>query len=150
MRFSQLVLDLPMIQEIDINPLLASAEGLLALDARVVLFSQTTDLATDSETDDPVYPSNYVETLQLKDGTTLTIRPIRPEDEPAMVRFHSTLSDESVYRRFFSQMKLESRTRHERLTRVCFIDYDREMALVAENPKTDDSARGDRRASGDW
>ncbi len=53
-----------------------------------------------------------------------------------MVRFHSTLSDESVYRRFFSQMKLESRVRHERLTRVCFIDYDREMALVAEKPKT--------------
>jgi acetyltransferase len=135
-RFSQLVLDLPMVREIDINPLLVSSEGLLALDARVVLFPESTDLATLPKPTIRSYPSNYVETLQLRDGTTLNIRPIRPEDEPAMARFHSTLSDESVYRRFFSQMKLESRIRHERLTRVCFIDYDREMALVAEIPKT--------------
>ncbi len=135
-RFSQLVLDLPMVKEIDINPLLVSSEGLLVLDARVVLFPETTDLNTIPKPTIRSYPSNYVETLRLKDGTTLNIRPIRPEDEPAMVRFHSMLSDESVYRRFFSQMKFESRTRHERLTRVCFIDYDRAMALVAETPKT--------------
>ena len=135
-RFSQLVLDLPMVQEIDINPLLVSSEGLLALDARVVLFPESTDLATIPKPTIRAYPSNYVEPVTLKDGTSLTIRPIRPEDEPAVVRFHGTLSDESVYRRFFSQMKLESRIRHERLTRVCFIDYDREMALVAEKPKT--------------
>jgi acetyltransferase len=78
------------------------------------------------------YPLKYVESVTLRDGTALIIRPIRPEDEPGMVRFHSTLSDESVYRRFFSLLKLESRIRHERLTRVCFIDYDRQMALVAE------------------
>ena len=135
-RFSQMVLDLPMVQEIDINPLLVSAEGITALDARVVLFPASTDLATIPKPTIRAYPSKYVETLELRDGTVLHIRPIRPEDEPAMVRFHSTLSDESVYRRFFSQMKLESRVRHERLTRVCFIDYDREMALVAEKPKT--------------
>jgi acetyltransferase len=78
------------------------------------------------------YPTKYIGKVTLKDGTNLTIRPIRPEDEPAVVKFHSTLSDESVYRRFFTQMKLESRVRHERLTRVCFIDYDRQMGLVAE------------------
>ena len=137
-RFSQLVLDLPMVQEIDINPLHVSSEGVVALDARVVLFPANTDLATIPKPTIRAYPSSFVETLQLRDGTQLVIRPIRPEDEPAVVRFHSTLSDESVYRRFFSQMKLESRIRHERLTRVCFIDYDREMALVAEKPKTAD------------
>ncbi len=107
-RFSQMVLDLPMVQEIDINPLLVSAEGITALDARVVLFPESTDLATIPKPTIRAYPSKYVETLTLRDGTVLHIRPIRPEDEPAMVRFHSTLSDESVYRRFFSQMKLEN------------------------------------------
>ena len=68
----------------------------------------------------------------MKDGTPVTIRPIRPEDEPLMVKFHETLSERSVYLRYFHLMKLEQRTAHERLTRICFIDYDREMALVAE------------------
>jgi acetyltransferase len=136
-RFSQLVLDLPMVQEIDINPLLVSADGVIALDARVVLFPESVDLASVPKPTIRAYPSKYVDSLVLEDGTQLTIRPIRPEDEPAVVRFHATLSDESVYRRFFSQLKLESRVRHERLTRVCFIDYDRQMALVVEKPKTD-------------
>jgi acetyltransferase len=139
-RFSQLVLDLPMVQEIDINPLLVSSEGVMALDARVVLFPETTDLASIPKPPIRAYPSNYVEGVTLRDGTPLIIRPIRPEDEPAVVQFHATLSDESVYRRFFSQLKLESRVRHERLTRVCFIDYDRQMALVAERPKTSSQA----------
>ena len=60
------------------------------------------------------------------------IRPIRPEDEPAMAKFHETLSDRSVYLRFFHMDKLSSRVAHTRLLRKCFIDYDREMALVAE------------------
>jgi len=60
------------------------------------------------------------------------LRPIRPEDEPAMVQFHQTLSEQSVYYRYFHPLKLGQRTAHERLTRICFIDYDREMALVAE------------------
>jgi acetyltransferase len=68
----------------------------------------------------------------MKDGTTVTIRPIRPEDEPMMVQFHATLSERSVYLRYFHLMNLSQRTQHERLTRICFIDYDREMALVAE------------------
>src|SRR6185437_11822550 len=78
------------------------------------------------------YPSRYVSTWNMKDGTPVTIRPIRPEDEPAMVHFHETLSERSVYYRYFHLMNLEQRTTHERLTRICFIDYDREMALVAE------------------
>ena len=71
----------------------------------------------------------------------MVIRPIRPEDEPVMVKFHETLSERSVYLRYFHLMNLEQRTTHERLTRICFIDYDREMALVAvrRNPETGES-----------
>jgi acetyltransferase len=70
---------------------------------------------------------------KLKDGTPVTIRPIRPEDEPLMVHFHETLSEESVYHRYFTQFKIDQRVAHERLTRICFNDYDREIALVAEH-----------------
>jgi len=77
----------------------------------------------------------------MMDGQAVTIRPIRPEDEAAMVRFHQTLSERSVYLRYFHLMSLEQRTAHERLTHICFIDYDREMVLVAErhNPATGES-----------
>jgi len=136
-RFSQLVLEQHWICEIDINPLLASPEGLLALDARVVLYGPQTD---PSEIPKPAirpYPTKYTAQITLQDGTVLNIRPIRPEDEPAFVRFHTTLSEESVYRRYFFLMNLEARTRHERLTRMCFIDYDRQMAFVAERASLD-------------
>jgi acetyltransferase len=73
-----------------------------------------------------------VEQWTSKDGSSLTIRPIRPEDEPMMVAFHQRLSERSVYFRYFHLLNLGQRTAHERLTRICFIDYDREMALVAE------------------
>jgi len=69
----------------------------------------------------------------------VTIRPIRPEDEPMMVKFHETLSEESVYHRYFSALKLEQRVTHERLTRICFNDYDREIALVAESTPANES-----------
>jgi acetyltransferase len=137
-RFSRLVLEQPFIKEIDINPLLASPDGLLALDARVVLWPQSTDVASIPKAPIRLYPLKYIDNdVTLKNGTKLVIRPIRPEDEPALARFHSTLSDESVYRRYFTQIKLESRIRHERLTRLCFIDYDRQMGLVAEKPTSD-------------
>ncbi|MBV8571142.1 MAG: GNAT family N-acetyltransferase [Acidobacteriaceae bacterium] len=131
-RFSQLVLEQPWIREIDINPLLASGKAILALDARVLLYSAET---TSAEVPKPAirpYPSQYAKQVMLRDGTAIHIRPIRPEDEPSLIRFHSTLSDESVYKRYFSPMNLESRIDHERLVRMCFIDYDRQMALIAE------------------
>ena len=68
----------------------------------------------------------------MKDGKEVVIRPIRPEDEPLMIQFHQKLSERSVYLRYFQPLKLTQRTSHERLTRICFIDYNREMALVAE------------------
>ena len=71
----------------------------------------------------------------------ITIRPIRPEDEPLMVRFHETLSEQSVYMRYFHMLGLTQRIAHERLTRICFIDYDREMALVAERQDPESGER---------
>lgn len=131
-RFSALVAEQRWIKEIDINPLLASPDGLIALDARVVVHGPDVKYEQIPRTAIRAYPTRYVSSWTLKDGTPVTIRPIRPEDEPAMVRFHETLSERSVYLRYFHLINLEQRTQHERLTRICFIDYDREMALVAE------------------
>jgi acetyltransferase len=78
------------------------------------------------------YPHQYVKTTSLKDGGSVTIRPIRPEDEPLLVKFHQTLSENTVRLRYFHPMKLGARIAHERLIRVCFSDYDREMVFVAE------------------
>jgi acetyltransferase len=139
-RFSQLVIEQSSIAEIDINPLIASPERLLALDARIVLH----DPAKQQKVPKPAirpYPTRYVSRWRMKDGREVTIRPIRPEDEPLMVEFHGTLSDRTVYLRYFASLSLNTRIAHERLVRICFGDYDREMALVAEqkNPETGES-----------
>jgi acetyltransferase len=68
----------------------------------------------------------------MKNGTDVTLRPIRPEDEPLMVTFHESLSDRSVYLRYFYSLSLSSRVSHDRLVRICFVDYDREIAIVAD------------------
>jgi len=131
-RFSQLLVEQPWIKEIDINPLLASSDRLLALDARVVVHGPE---VTVDELPEPAihpYPVKLVSTWKMKDGNEVVIRPIRPEDEPLMIPFHEKLSERSVYLRYFQPLKLTQRTAHERLTRICFIDYNREMALVAE------------------
>src|SRR5215469_16972486 len=132
-RFSQLVVEQPWIKEIDINPLLASPERLLALDARVVLHSPTMQAEQLPKTAIRPYPSQYVSPWVMKNGTEVTVRPIRPEDEPLLIEFHQTLSDRSVYLRYFGSLSLRSRVAHERLIRICFVGYDRQMALVAEN-----------------
>jgi acetyltransferase len=132
-RFSFLVVDHPQIKEIDINPMLASPEGLTALDARVVLYSADEIKHTKlPKAAIRPYPVEYVWQEKLKDDTPVTVRPIRPEDEPLMVEFHRSLSERSVVQRYFYEMKLEERVTHERLVRVCHADYDREMVLVAE------------------
>ena len=131
-RFSQLVVEHPWIKEIDINPLLASPERLVALDARVVLHDPTTNPAVLPKPAIRPYPTQYIWKSKLKDGSEVTLRPIRPEDEPLMVEFHQTLSDRTVYLRYFYSLSLDARVAHERLARICFGDYDREMALVAE------------------
>lgn len=129
-NFSQLVVEHPEIAEVDVNPLFVSSDRIIALDARIILHPST-------ETNLPKvairpYPRKYSLQTTLKDGTRLDIRPIRPDDEPKLAEFHKALSEVSVFRRYFTPMSLESRTRHERLTRMCFIDYDRQMALIAQ------------------
>jgi acetyltransferase len=130
-QFSLLVAEQPWIKEVDINPFVVSATQMLALDARIVLHDRTI-----AEQDLPrlairPYPQQYSSKWQLRDETPITIRPIRPEDEPLMVKFHGTLSEDTVHFRYFGLQKLELRVAHERLTRICFNDYDREIALVA-------------------
>jgi acetyltransferase len=141
-RFSQLVLEQRWIAEIDINPLLASPERLLALDARILLHGPAVTLDQLPKPAIRPYPLQYVSSWTMKDGNQVTIRPIRPEDEPLMVRFHETLSDRSVYLRYLCSLSLSRRVAHERLLRICFGDYDREMALVAERT---DPGTGERR-----
>ena len=140
-RFSRLVVEQRWIREIDINPLLVSAERLVALDARVILYPSDC-----REQDLPKlairpYPTQYVWNFAMEDATAVAVRPIRPEDEPLIVRFHETLSERSVYLRYFHVLNLERRVAHERLTRLCFIDYDREMALVAERTNLGNAAQ---------
>jgi acetyltransferase len=137
-RFSRLVVEQPWIKEIDINPLLATPERLVALDARIVVHPPEVRKEDLPKLAIRPYPNRYVSMWTMKDGAEVLIRPIRPEDEPQMVKFHETLSERSVYLRYFHLMNLSQRVAHERLTRICFIDYDREMALAAErrNPTT--------------
>jgi acetyltransferase len=143
-QFSQLVVEQPWIKEIDINPLLAAAgdAGIIALDARIVLHAADIGEENLPRLAIRPYPTQYVSAWSSKGGMAVTIRPIRPEDEPLIVKFHATLSEQSVYTRYFHFIQYNQRVAHERLTRLCFIDYDREMALVVEraDPKTGEHA----------
>jgi acetyltransferase len=136
--FSQLIVEHPAIREADINPLLASPSGLVALDARFVLWASEVEDALLPRPAIRPYPSQYVCTLRLADGTEIVLRPIRPEDEPLLVQFHETLSARTVYLRYLEHLKLNQRIAHQRLARLCFIDYDREVALVAERQDAGD------------
>ncbi len=131
-RFSHMVLEERWIKEIDINPVLASPERIVALDARVIVHGPD---VRERELPRPAirpYPTQYITPWSARDGSELVLRPIRPEDEPSMVEFHSTLSERTVWLRYFHAFKLSTRVAHQRLTRLCFTDFDREMVLVAE------------------
>jgi acetyltransferase len=130
-RFSQLVVEQPWIKEIDINPLLVSHEQLLALDARVLLFPPDTKPENLPRAAIRPYPVQYVAEWESKDGTEVLFRPIQPEDELMLRKFHETLSERTVHMRYLKAMQLSQRIAHERLARLCYIDYDREIALVA-------------------
>ena len=130
-NFSQLVAEQKWIRELDINPLLVSHEGLLALDARVVIHDAKDESALPRLAIRP-YPVRYVAPWTMKDGTEVVIRPISAEDEMLMRGFHESLSDKTVYMRYLSPMLLGTRITHDRLARVTHNDYDREIALVVE------------------
>lgn len=127
-QFSLMIADNPSIKECDINPLLASSDGIIAVDARVVL----TEEGTGAQLAIRPYPAEYIEKVRLKDGTHVVIRPIKPEDEPLVRTFHKELSEHSVRQRYFAFMSLDERIAHKRLLRICMNDFDRELSIVAE------------------
>lgn len=130
-RFSQLVADHRAIREIEINPLLASPERLIALDARAVLHPPGVAEAELPALAIRPYPREYVTRAKLRDGGVVTLRPIRPDDEQRVVELHENLSETTVRLRYFQPLPLGTRVAHERLVRICFADYDRDLPLVA-------------------
>ena len=130
-RLSYLAADFPEITELDINPLLVTPDEVIALDARIVLDNNLPikgipdyhHLALHP------YPEKYVRQTTLHDGTLVTLRPIKPEDEPLWLEMLGSCSRESLYSRFRYFFHWES---HEVAARYCYIDYDREIAIVAE------------------
>jgi Acyl-CoA synthetase (NDP forming) len=130
-RFSQLIAEQPLIKELDINPLLISHEQMIALDARVVLYDQDVHEEAIPRPAIRPYPAQYAGEVTLKDGAKVAVRPIRPDDEPRLIAFHETLSEHTVALRYYRPFDLSQRVAHERLQRIVFNDYDREIALVA-------------------
>lgn len=131
MRVSYLIADCPEIEELDINPLLATPEGVVALDARVVVTPRS-----DVPSNQPYshlairpYPEQFMHELELTDRTKVLLRPIRPEDEPLWHAMLAGCSQATLHKRFHHLFKS---TTHEMATRACFIDYDREITMVAQ------------------
>ncbi len=130
-RLSYFAADFPDVIELDINPLLVTPDNAIALDARIVI-----DKTAISIDDKPYshlalrpYPEEYANETTLPDGTPITLRPIKPEDEPMWFELLGSCSRESIYMRF--RYFFDWRT-HEVASRYCFNDYDREIAIVAE------------------
>ena len=138
--FSHIVVQQKWIQSIRVDPVQVAPGGSLALSAAITLYGlEVAESALPRMAIRP-YPSQYVEAFHGRDGTAYVIRPIRPEDEPLVADFQAALSEESVYMRYFRAFDLDQRVAHERLTRLCFIDYDRTIALVItwQNPQTEE------------
>lgn len=131
MRFSYLVADYPEIQELDVNPLLVTPEEVIALDARVIVDRNALVYGVRPYAHLAIrpYPEEFVTERQLKDGTPVILRPIKPEDEPMWHELLASCSTQSLWFRFSYLFK---QTTHEMASRYCFIDYDREIGIVAE------------------
>jgi len=125
-KFSQLIVDHPEIKEVDINPLIASGDEVIAVDSRIIIDH---DPEKHPHLVISPYPSKYKKEITLKDGSKVLLRPIKPEDEYLWLEMFKNFSQETVRYRFFRIIK---DTPHEMRTRYCNIDYDREIGIVAE------------------
>ena len=129
-RVSEMIIDFPEIKELDINPLVVTRDSVIALDARVVLDPTVRpDIESKEHLIVSPYPTRYVEQWRTEDDRAMIIRPIRPEDESLERQLIAGLSKDAQRYRFFQPIKDIT---HEMLTRFCNIDYEREMAFVAE------------------
>lgn len=133
-KFSYLVMDFPEIREIDINPYMADHLGGLVVDTRIILDPDVARVPHNRYQHLVISPypgQQYTRTVQLKDGSSMLLRPVRPEDEPAMEQMLQNVSSDSLYMRFFGSVPKMS---HTWMVRFTHIDYDREIAIVAETP----------------
>ncbi len=131
-KFSQLVVDFPEIRKIDINPIIVKNGKAYAGDAEIVLDMTRFLRQSDEHHENLViapYPKKYISQRTLKNGARVTLRPIKPEDENRFNALFKSLSDQSVRFRFFETIKEMS---HDTLSRYCNLDYDREIAIVAQ------------------
>ncbi|GAB7129613.1 GNAT family N-acetyltransferase [Silvimonas sp. JCM 19000] len=128
LRVSEMVCELPQIEQLDINPLIADENGVIALDARIILAPQPEKAGRYSHMAIHPYPAHLVQETRLKNGMPMTIRPIRPEDAEMITQFVERLSEETRYNRYMSTLKSLSQVQLVRFTQI---DYAREMALVS-------------------
>jgi acetyltransferase len=130
-RLSYLAADYPEISELDINPLLVTPDDAVALDARIMIDPKAAGMGLPEYSHLALhpYPEKFVREALLPDDTKVLLRPIKPEDEPMWLEMLGSCSKESLYSRFRYFFHWES---HEVATRYCYIDYDREIAIVAE------------------
>lgn len=143
-RFSHMVSEQRRIRLVNVDPVVWSQKEAYVLDAQITLHDP---ILKDSELTRPAirpYPSQYIEPWTLNDGTEVMIRPIRPEDELAMAAFNKTLSQDTIYLRYFYTISVSQLTDHGRLARFCFIDYDLEMTLVVEKEAVERSRAVER------
>jgi acetyltransferase len=130
-RFSQMLIDFPQLKEVDINPLFINEKEAVALDARIVIDKERVFKRFEPHEHLVItpYPKKYETVWTLRDGRTVLLRPIKPEDEPLWLEMFQNFSEQSIRYRFFQIIK---DTPHETRVRYCNIDYDREIAIVPE------------------
>jgi acetyltransferase len=130
-RFSQLLIDFPQLKEVDLNPLLIDENDAVIIDARIVIDRKKIFQKIEPHQHLVIspYPKKYEALWKMRDGRAVLLRPIKPEDEPLWLEMFRNFSEESIRFRFFQIIK---DTPHEVRVRYCNIDYDREIAIVAE------------------
>ncbi len=131
-RFSQFIVQHRCVKEVDLNPIIASQEGVVAIDARIILYEKGVTKEQIPVAAMRPYPYEYMNRFRLSSGEEVLIRPIRSEDESCLIRFHKGLSEKTVRYYYLEFLSLAERIDHARLVKFCYSDFDRRMLLVAE------------------